>query len=144
MFKSRAIPNRFLHLQKNVAKYFSTLFWGGCSLPNPTPPLPRFRRACCLPLVTCHRVNENSKIIFTSDMFWNKHVSISINAAFVMSGFILLVWIWFYIIKHQLNNSWRNNGIFIYGLACMFIILIPIERAVLSVRVIRLMLVICR
>ena len=29
MFKSRAISNRFLHLQKNVAKKFSKLYIGG-------------------------------------------------------------------------------------------------------------------
>ena len=46
MFKSRAISNIFLHLQKNVI--ISKLL-GGCNLPStPAPPTPRarFRRAC--------------------------------------------------------------------------------------------------
>ena len=37
MFKSRAISNRFLHLQKNVAKMFSKLLEGGGAAACPAP-----------------------------------------------------------------------------------------------------------
>ena len=61
MFKSRAISNRFLHLQKNVAKTSRKLLGGGGLQPAQASPLGLF---------IWKRVSSLAGLLVKRDSFW--------------------------------------------------------------------------